>query len=411
MLKILTRRIEAKTKEFIGRNQFGFRKGCGTRDGIGVMRMLCERSLENDNKVYICFIDFEKAFDRVNWIKMMEILKKLQIGWKDRRLVQELYMHQEVVIRVADGDSEPGSIGRGVRQGCPLSPLLFSIYSQMIMDEAMNDVQEGIKVGGQWIKDVRFADDQGVVAHTELGLQRLVGSINESAKIYGMKINIKKTKTMVVSKSGGEPVNITLEGQLVEQVKQFKYLGSVITEDGKCEVEVKTRIALAKTAFSRRKELLTKRMNRRVRKRLVKTIVWPILMYGCETWTLRKEEIRRLEAFEMWCWRRMEKISYTEKKSNEEVLLLVEEERNLVETIVKRKKGWIGHVLRGESMMRDVMEGKMEGKRVRGRKRIGMLNELLDGGTYADMKKRARDRRGWREWLPRTCQSWAEHQK
>ena len=87
---------------------------------------------------------------------MMEILKKLQVDWKDRRLVQELYMQQEVVIRVADGDSEPGSIRRGVRQGFPLSPLLFLIYSQMIMDEAMNDVEEGIKVGGQRMLDLRM---------------------------------------------------------------------------------------------------------------------------------------------------------------------------------------------------------------------------------------------------------------
>ena len=80
MLKILTRRIEARAKDFIGKNQFGFRRGCGTRDAVGVMRMLCVRSLEHGNDIYrpICFVDFEKAFDRVDWKKMMEILKDLQ---------------------------------------------------------------------------------------------------------------------------------------------------------------------------------------------------------------------------------------------------------------------------------------------------------------------------------------------
>src|SRR5262245_27054721 len=87
LLKILTERIETKAKAFIGKTQFGFRKGCGTRDAIGVMRMLCERSLEYENEVYICFVDFEKAFDRVNWIKMMEVLKLLQIDWRDRKLI------------------------------------------------------------------------------------------------------------------------------------------------------------------------------------------------------------------------------------------------------------------------------------------------------------------------------------
>ena len=75
--------------------------------------------------MYICFVDFEKAFDRVNREKMLEILKDLQIDWRDRRLLKDLYMRQEAVLRVAGGDSEPGIIGRGVRQGCPISPLLF----------------------------------------------------------------------------------------------------------------------------------------------------------------------------------------------------------------------------------------------------------------------------------------------
>src|SRR5437867_4823184 len=94
MLKVLTKRIEAKAKHLMGRNQFGFRKGCGTRDAVGVMKTLCERSLEYGNEVFICFVDFEKAFDRVNWVKMFEILKSLHIDWRDRRL-QDLYMRQE----------------------------------------------------------------------------------------------------------------------------------------------------------------------------------------------------------------------------------------------------------------------------------------------------------------------------
>src|SRR6476469_7107576 len=77
LLKILPNRIEAKAKDFIKRNQFGFRKGCGTRDAIGIMRMTCERSLEFENNVYICFVDFEKAFDRVNWEKMMKVLQSV----------------------------------------------------------------------------------------------------------------------------------------------------------------------------------------------------------------------------------------------------------------------------------------------------------------------------------------------
>ena len=163
MLRVLTRRIEAKTRLLLGRNQFGFRKGCGTRDAIGVMRTLCERSIEHDKDVYICFVDFEKAFDWVNWVKMFEILKDLHVDWKDRRLLQDLYMRQEAVVRIADGESDPGIIGRGVRQGCLISPLLFSIYAEVMMIEAfgdsenlneedidIEDFEDGIVIGGKY---------------------------------------------------------------------------------------------------------------------------------------------------------------------------------------------------------------------------------------------------------------------
>ena len=116
MLKVLTKRLEAKAHQLLGRNTFGFRKESGTRDAIGVMSMLCERSLEHGNDVYVCFVEFEKAFDRVNWVKMFEIRKDLHVDRKDRRLLKDLYVNQEAVIWVADGESKPGIIERGVRQ-------------------------------------------------------------------------------------------------------------------------------------------------------------------------------------------------------------------------------------------------------------------------------------------------------
>jgi len=354
--------------------------------------------------MYTCFVDFEKAFDRVNWVKMMDALKSIGVDWRDRRLIRELYMGQEAVIRVANGESMPATIGRGVRQGCPLSPLLFSIYAEKMMIEAMEDIDEGVNVGGKLVKDVKFADDQGMVASSEQGLQRLMDALATTAKKYDMKINIKKTKTMLVSKSNiGGTVSIVIDGQLVEQVNKFQYLGSMMTEDGRCTTEVKRRIAMAKDAFSKRKELLSRNMSRAVRKKIIKTVVWSVALYGSETWALKKDEIQRLNALEMWIWRRMEKVSYKDRKTNEEVLDIVGEKRSLIKTIVRRKKNWIGHILRGEGLLKDVIEGRMEGKPPRGRKRIGMIDDLKEE-SYQDMKRRAENRVSWRSWIPRTCQ-------
>lgn len=479
MLRVLTKRIETKAKQLLGRSQFGFRKGCGTRDAIGVMRTLCERSLEHkNNDVYICFVDFEKAFDRVDWVKMFKILEELHVDWKDRRLLQDLYMRQEAVVRIANGDSAPGTIGRGVRQGCPISPLLFSIYAEVMMIEVWEDIEErrlqelddlqegkieaveaieeGILVGGRLVSDVRFADDQGMVASSEKGLQKLMNNLNDTAKKFNMKINVEKTKVMVVTQEdNGKVVDITIDGQRIEQVKCFKYLGSNITDDGRSTVDVKCRIAMAKEAFNKRKELLTKGLSKRLKKRMVKILIWPVVMYGCETWTLLEGEIQRLQAFEMWLWRRLEKIPWTDKVSNQEVLRRVEEKRCLMRTIWSRKKSWIGHVLRGEGLLREVLEGSMVGKRRPGRPRTRMLDDLMEkprperrgrgeenlpsspsssseseemegerrveeerynlrGGRrrkktkksknlYKRMKKRAENREAWKEWVPKTC--------
>jgi hypothetical protein len=402
LLRILTKRIESKANDFMGKTQFGFRRGCGTRDAIGVMRMLTERSLELDNEVFVCFVDFEKAFDRVNWIKMMDVLKKLGVDWRDRSMIANLYMNLSATVRIGGKCFEPSVMGRGVRQGCCLSPLLFTVYAEMMMIEAMEGIEEGVKVGGKLLKDVRFADDQGMVASSESGLQILMDGLVTVAKQYDMKVNVKKTKVMKISRKGGGTVRLFIEGQQVEHVTKFKYLGSYITADGRCEAEIKARIGMAKDAFSKRKELLTKKMSRSIKKRIVKAVVWSVALYGAETWTLRKEDVRRLDALEMWLWRRMEKVSWKEKKTNIEVLEIVGEKRILVDTIVQRKKNWIGHVLRGDGLLKEVMEGKLVGKRPRGRPRMGMLEELKEG-SYCDMKHRAENRSAWKCWAPRTC--------
>ena len=156
---------------------------------------------------------------------------------------------------------------------------------------------------------------------------------------------------------------------------------------------------------AKRKELLTKSLSKEFKKRIVKVLVWPVLMYGCETWTLQKSVIDKLQALEMWIWRRLENISWKQKIRNEEVLRRVKENRCWITTIFRRQKNnWIGHVglLRGDGLLRDVMEGRMMGKRPRARPRAGMMDELMEG-SYVKMKRRAEGREKWRSWVPRTC--------
>jgi hypothetical protein len=159
----------------------------------------------------------------------------------------------------------------------------------------------------------------------------------------------------------------------VENVEEF-----MITNDARCTREIKARIAMAKAAFNRKKTLFTSKLDLELRKKLVKCYIWSIALYCVETWTLRKLDQRYLESFEMWCWRRMEKISWTDRVNNEAILHRVKEERNILHTKRRRKANWIGHILRRNCLLSHIIEGKIRGTRRRGRRRKQLLDDLKE---------------------------------
>ena len=127
-----------------------------------------------------------------------------------------------------------------------------------MMIDALENVEDEILVGRQIVSDVRFAEDQGMVSGTESGLQKVMNKLNDTAKTFSMKINVQKTKIMVVCRDGRGVVNITIDGERIEQAKSYKYLGAIISEDRRNFIDVQTRIALSKHAFNKRKVFLAK---------------------------------------------------------------------------------------------------------------------------------------------------------
>jgi len=173
-------------------------------------------------------------------------------------------------------------------------------------------------------------------------------------------MNEEKTKVMRISRQPF-PVKIMMDQKQLENVECFKYLGSILTNDGRCTCENKYRIAMAKAALSKKRALFTCTLNLELRKKLVKCYIWSIARYGAETWTLRTVDQKHLESFEMWCRRRMEKISWNDHVRNEEMLLRVKEQRNILHEISKRKANWIGHIWRRNCLLQRVIEGKIKG--------------------------------------------------
>ena len=188
-------------------------------------------------------------------------------------------------------------------------------------------------------------------------------------------------------------------------MQSVKYLGSILTNDGRCTCEIKCRIAMAKAAFDKKGVLFTSILDLELRKKLVKCYIWSIALYGAETWTLRAVDQKHLEGSEMCCWRRMEKISGSDHVRNEDVLLRVKEQRNILHEIRKRKANWIGHILRRNCLLQRVIEGKIKGgievRRRRGRRRRKLLDDLTERRGYSYLKEEALDRTMWRARLRR----------
>lgn len=380
-LKIIHGRIYRKIEENIDSSQFGFRSGLGTREALFSLNVLIQRCLDINQDIHICYIDFEKAFDKVRHETLIKVLQSQNIDYQDIRIIQELYWNQQAQIEIEGQLSESVQIKRGVRQGCVLSPLLFNIYSEEIFKEALTTEKEGIIINGRVINNIRFADDTVILASTVEELQRLVNRTNTFCEKYGLKINIKKTKYMQITKKLNTHTNITLKGVQLEKVEHYKYLGTWITYNNEQTREIKTRIEIARTVFNKMRILLCSRdLPIQLRTRTLKCYVFSTLLYGLESWTLKQEHINKLQAFEMWCYRRMLRISWTEKRTNVEVLREMGKERELITSIKARKLQYLGHIMRGNKyeLMRVIMQGKIKGKRSIGRRRLSWLRNLRE---------------------------------
>ena len=174
-------------------------------------------------------------------------------------------------------------------------------------------------------------------------------------------------------------VSIDVEGETIAKANSFKYIGAIKTSTGSCSEDTKARIVRAKKATM---ELDTIGKDRGIRKelkmKLVKALIWPVITYGAEGWTLKKDDERRLEAAEMWCYRRLLRITWTEKRTNKSILDELQTRRELLAQIIKRKMSFFGHACRNNkcNLVKICILGMMPGKRRKGRARMQYIDNI-----------------------------------
>ena len=198
-----------------------------------------------------------------------------------------------------------------------MSPCLFNLYAEYITRKAgLEEAQAGIKIARRNINNLRYADDTTLMAESE-ELKSLLMKVKEESEKVGLKLNIQKTKIMA---SGPIP-SWEIDGETVETVHDFIFLGSKITADGDCSLEIKRHLPLGRKVMTNLDSIFKSRdITLPTKVHLVKAMVFPVVMYGCESWTIRKAEPQRIDAFELRCWRRLLRIPWTANRSNQSIL-------------------------------------------------------------------------------------------
>ena len=291
-----------------------------------------------------------------NW----KILQETGIPDHPTCLLRNLYAVQEATVRMGPGTTDWFQIGKGVRQGCYFSLCLFNLYAEYIMRNAgLEEAQAGIKISRRNINNLRYADDTTLKAESE-ELKSLLMKVKEESEKVGLKLNIQKTEIMA---SG--PITWQIDGETMKTVTDFILRGSRISADGDCSHEIKRRLLLGRKVMTNLDSTLRSRdITLPTKVCLVQAMVFPVVMYGCESWTVKKAEHRRIHAFELWYWRRLLRVPWTARRSNQSTLQEISPGCSLEEMMLKLKLQYFGHLMRrADSLEKTLMLGKMEGRR------------------------------------------------
>ena len=389
--KILEKRLRQMVE--ISSRQFGFMAGRSTTDAIFALRTLLEKHREKQRDLHMVFIDLEKAYDRVPREVVWWSMRRRGIPEQYVRLVQDMYEGGKTRVCSPAGDSDTFPVKVGVHQGSSLSPFLFLL----VLDTLTKDIQKE----SPW--NMLFADDIFLGDEDRKGVEEQANLWTRRLEKYGLKVSRAKTVYMVTkfSKENSDVQGeVTVGGSVLKTVTSFRYLGSLIHNSGSVEEEVRSRVS---AAWSKWREVsgivCDKKMPLRLKSKVYKTVVRPVLLYGAECWSVKKADEQRMSVTEMRMLRWIAGVSKKEHIKNEEIRCRTKV-TSIAEKMMESRLRWFGHVERREDeyVGHRVQNLVVEGVQPRGWPRRQWIMVVKEDMLKCSLQRTmAKDRKLWRK--------------
>ena len=409
LCQIILNRIQSKVEKVLRDEQHGFRQNRSCCDLIFSLRILLEESNEWQVQLLVVFIDFLKAFDSIHRETMWKILIHYGIPIKIVNIIKALYLDIKCAVQTEGGLTDWFTVQSGVRQGCILSPLLFAIVIDFVLRGC--SFSEGLQLNPlRTLHDGVFADDIALFAHESEDIQHNINELERVANAVGLSINANKTKSMSNAVIPDLAEGLLVNNEEIEVVREFKYLGSILTQDANPEREILCRIALAGSAFNcLRNVWRNSKYSQKLKLRIYNSNVLSVLTYGCETWSITAQLGKRLWAFDNNCLRYILNIHWTERIRNDEIYTITNH-TPILDTIRKRRWMYWGHMVRmGDGRLpHDIWCWIPPGLRKSGRPKmtVGRMLEKeakLARSSMEELWSKAQDRSSWRTTVAALC--------
>ncbi|KAL4084268.1 hypothetical protein QTP88_028093 [Uroleucon formosanum] len=400
-------RIKPRTEELLGDYQCGFRQNRSTTDQIFNLRQIFQKAWEYDNNLCVLFVDFKKAYDSIHRPSLINIMKEFSFPKKLVNLVEATLKYTEIEVKAANRASEPIRVTTGLRQGDALSPVLFNLVLEKVIREA--NITGGFPVGQTTVDLLAYADDIAILGNSVEEVKSSCRKLMKTAGKVGLQINDEKTEYILVNSEvnyrQGEIMEV--DNHSFKRVSHFNYLGSILTNDNNIKVEIDTRLKKGNNCYyGLGKVLSAKAVSKNLKVQIYTTLIRPVVLYGSETWPLRKAEQMRLEVFERKILRRVfgpckdDQTGEWRKRHNQELQNLFQRP-DITKEISVRRLRWAGHAWRKQgSIIRTVIENNPAGKRPLGRPRLRwedcVIKDVGRIGANLQWREEAEDRNRWR---------------